>query len=252
MLTGKEIYGINREAVVQIGIGNQFSGDGFLVPDDGIVVTANHVVTTRESGFRQCADDIKVRVVRAGVVTIYSATPIEPQVSDDQVNFDSAGRKIASAGLPHVTLGSWDEVDVGSQVTIIPSFPGPETLMLQGPVSGKVAAANGLGPKPANTVFFQCPVRNGFSGAPMFSSSGRVIGIVDTKVFGISPALDTLRSNWVATRTGGSVSVFGVDLAGSFLEVINNLDQNLISGLGSGIAIEYAKKQRDAAKKTAP
>lgn len=83
--------------------------------------------------------------------------------------------------------------------------------------------------------------------------SGHVIGIVDTKVFGISPALDTLRTNWVATRAGGgSVSVFGVDLSGNFLEVINNLDQNLMSGLASGVAIEYAQKQQDAAKKATP
>jgi hypothetical protein len=55
------------------------------------------------------------------------------------------------------------------------------------------------------------------------------------------------------TRSGGgSVSVFGVDLAGSFLEVINNLDQSLISGLGSGVDIEYAKKQQDATKQAAP
>ena len=34
----------------------------------------------------------------------------------------------------------------------------------------------------------------------------------------------------------------GIDFATSFTEVINNLDQNLISELGSGVSIEYAKK----------
>jgi hypothetical protein len=35
----------------------------------------------------------------------------------------------------------------------------------------------------------------------------------------------------------------------SLTEVINNLDQNLISGLGSGIDISYAKKQQQSEKK---
>jgi S1-C subfamily serine protease len=98
-----------------------------------------------------------------------------------------------------------------------------------------------LGPKPVDTLLFQAPIRNGFSGSPIFDSSGRVIGIEDTKVFGISPALGALRDKWAATLSGGSVRIMGIDIAGSFTETINNLDQNLISGLGSGVAIHYAR-----------
>ena len=45
-LTGREIYRVNHEAVVQINVGEFFSGDGFLISSDGIVATANHVVAT--------------------------------------------------------------------------------------------------------------------------------------------------------------------------------------------------------------
>jgi hypothetical protein len=78
-----------------------------------------------------------------------------------------------------------------------------------------------------------------------------VVGIVDTKVFGISPALDVLRQQWTSTSSQVSVQIGGVDIGGSFIQVINNLDQNLISGLGSGVSIEYAKKQQETAKKPA-
>jgi S1-C subfamily serine protease len=100
-------------------------------------------------------------------------------------------------------------------------------------------------PLPVNTILFQAPVRNGFSGAPIFNSQGHVVGIEDTKVFGISPALDNLRTKWMATRGHGAVAMMGIDVSASFLELINNLDQNLISGLGSGVAIDYAKRLRE-------
>jgi len=248
MLTGKEIYGANRDAVVEIGIGNNFVGDGFIVSADGLIVTANHVVTTRESRFREYASNLLVRIVRNGEAKIYPASPIEPQVSDAQVNFDSARLKIEATGLPHVSLGNWNEIEIGSQVTLIAAFPGPEILILQCPVSGKAVAATDLGPKPVSTIWFQCPVRNGFSGAPIFSSKGHVVGIVTTKVFGISPALDTLRTQWAATRSKGSIRAFGIDLSESFLDVINSLDLNLISGLGSGVDIEYSKQKEGNSK----
>jgi S1-C subfamily serine protease len=246
MLARKEIYRVNREAVVQIGVGSNFSGDGFVVSADGVVVTANHVVTTRESKFHQYANGIQVRVVRNGIATIYPATPIEGDISDDQVNFDSVKLKITATGLNHVTLGNWDEIDIGSEVEVLASFPGPDTLMLEGPVSGKAAARSDLGPKPVNTVWFQCPVHNGFSGAPIFSSKGHVIGIVDTKVFGIAPALDQLRTEWAGFK--GGVRMGNIDISGTFVELINNLDKNLVSGLGSGVDIAYAEQQENRRK----
>ena len=250
LLTGTEIYRLNREAVVQIGTGNNFLGDGFIISPDGVIITANHVITTQESSFRQYLPNITVRIVRNGIANIVPAVPISAQISDDQVNFDSARIKIAASGLSHVTLGDWGEVDVGSQITILSSVPEQGIiLMLQGPVSAKAPVANGLGPKLVETIWFHCPVRRGFSGSPIFNDKGHVIGIVDTKVFGISPALDDIRKKWMNTQTGPirvQQTVMGVDIAQYNVELINNLDMNLISGLGSGVAIEYAKKQQEA------
>jgi S1-C subfamily serine protease len=245
VLTRKEIYNTNRDAVVQIYVGDNFSGTGFIVSADGTIVTANHVVATRDSHYREYAGQIMVLVFRKGIATPYPATPIAAQISADQVNYDFVKLKIEATALPFVKMGDWDEVDIDSEITVIPSFPGPGTLMLHGTVSSKGAFRNDLGPKPVNTILFQCPIHNGFSGAPIFSSKGNVIGIVDTKVFGISPALDGLKGRWSAGR--GTVFLSGVDVAASFLELINNLDQNLVSGLGSGVAIDYAKKQQGAA-----
>ena len=91
LLIGKEIYGINCKAVVQIQADGAF-GNGFIVSADGIIMTVNHVVTTRESRFRQYAGRIQVLV--DGHSTPFDATPLVAQISDDQVNYDSALIKI--------------------------------------------------------------------------------------------------------------------------------------------------------------
>jgi S1-C subfamily serine protease len=186
---------------------------------------------------------------------VYPAVPlIDPKISADQANFDYAFIKISGGEFPHVTLGNWSEIDIGSQLVVIPSFPGVgPAMMLEGTVSGKSQGLNpDFGPKTFDTFIFQCPVRKGFSGAPIFSSNGTVVGIVDTEVFGISPALDEQRKKWAAlTAPDAPVRVNvvfgnGADLGSSMLELTNNLDRNLISGLGSGIAIGYAKEQQAA------
>ena len=248
VLSGKEIYRINCETVVQIYVNNIFSGTGFIASANGFVMTANHVITTKESRFRQYATDIKVLVFRNGKATPYPATPVSAQVSDDQANYDSAVLKITASALPYATLGGWDEIDISDPLIIIPSFPNIGCIMLEGTVSSKAGFQTDFGPKPVNTFLFQAPVRNGFSGAPIFSSTGHVVGIEDTKVFGIAPALDVLRTKWASTSSQGKVLMFGIDVPASFVELINNLDQNLISGLGSGVDIGYAKQQQSKVK----
>jgi S1-C subfamily serine protease len=119
-------------------------------------------------------------------------------------------------------------------------------IMLEGILSNKSALVTDFGPKPVNMILFQAPVRNGVSGSPIFDSKGRVVGIEDTKVFGISPALDELRNKW---QESAHIAFSGIDLGGSFTELINNLDQNLISGLGSGVDIEYARLVQESEHK---
>ena len=116
--------------------------------------------------------------------------------------------------------------------------------MLEGSVANKAQYA-GVGSIPVNTILFQAPIRKGFSGAPIFDTKGHVVGIVDTLVFGIGSGLAELRNKWLQSQqSSGRVVILGVDIASGFLEMINNLDANLISGLGTGVSIGYAKAQQ--------
>jgi S1-C subfamily serine protease len=206
------------------------------------------VVATRASHFREYSSNLTVVVFNGSAFKIYPAVPVLSPISADQANYDYAFLKIAGTDFVHVNLGDWDQIDIGSSLVIITSFPniGP-SMMLEGTVSGKTKGINtDLGPKPFDTFIFQCPIRKGFSGAPIFSSKGTVVGIVDTEVFGISPALGELRTKWAPGPDKPNLDMGGTSLGGSLAEIINNLDQNLISGLGSGVAINYAKEQQKA------
>lgn len=110
-----EIYKSHQGAVVGIDLGKFFSGNGFIVSADGIIFTANHVVATKESKFREYAADIVVVIGDKPC----PATPLVPVISDDQVNYDYALFKIAAPNLPYVSFGEWDKTDVGDSVTLI-------------------------------------------------------------------------------------------------------------------------------------
>ncbi len=245
VLTGKEIYRASRDGVVQILVGGHFSGTGFLISADGLIITANHVVATKESRFKTYAAGIEVITAQGR----FPATPFATIISEDQANYDFALLKIGAIKMTYLSLGDWNDVDIGDRLIIIPSFQGMGSPLLEGIVANKGAATTELGPKPVNTILFQCPVRNGFSGAPIFGPSGKVVAIVNTKVFGISPPLDDMRKKLSETQTHSAVIIQGVSFAPTMIELVNVLDQNLISGLGTGVDISYAKKQQQSENK---
>src|ERR1700730_5910623 len=80
LLTGKEVYGTACKAIVQIYVNGDFSGVGFIVSSDGTIMTANHVITTRESGFRKYQPLIQA-IVEGGSIR-YPATPVINEISD--------------------------------------------------------------------------------------------------------------------------------------------------------------------------
>jgi hypothetical protein len=94
-----------------------------------------------------------------------------------------------------------------------------------------------------NLIVFQGPTNKGLSGAPVISNkTGAVVGIVTNKIAGIGPKLEAMR---VAAKGQPGVTIVvetaGINPVESIVELTNVLDIYLISGMGVGIAIEYAK-----------
>jgi len=134
-------------------------GSGFIVNSDGVILTNAHVVR-----------DAKQVTVKLSDRREFSA-----KVLGSDTTTDIAVLKIDVKGLPTVTLGDPNAVQVGDWVLAIGAPYGFEETATQGIVSAKGRSLPGDSVVP----FIQtdAAVNPGNSGGPLFDASGRVIGI---------------------------------------------------------------------------
>jgi S1-C subfamily serine protease len=141
-------------------------GSGFLVSEDGYVLTNNHVV----SG----ADKIDV-VFDNG----FSFEAKLIKANDDR---DVALLKISGSGFKALPLGTSDDASVGTEVVAIGT---PQDIKLgQTVTKGIVSGKREMEEK--NFIQTDVAINSGNSGGPLINSSGEVIGIIVAKVFGKS------------------------------------------------------------------
>ena len=134
-------------------------GSGFIISNDGLVLTNAHVVR-----------DAKQVTVKLSDRREFSA-----QVLGSDPATDIAVLKIDAKGLPAVQLGDPRQVQVGDYVLAIGAPYGFEQTATQGIVSAKSRSLPGDSVVP----FIQtdAAVNPGNSGGPLFDASGRVVGV---------------------------------------------------------------------------
>ena len=141
------------------------SGSGFIITEDGYVVTNYHVVSGASSV----------------QVTLYNGDTYDATVIGGDSDYDVAVLKINASGLQPVTLGESADVNVGDTVLAIGNPLGELTFsMSQGIVSSCDRAINVDG-TPFNMIQVDCSINPGNSGGPLFNSYGEVVGIVSAK-----------------------------------------------------------------------
>jgi putative serine protease PepD len=164
-----EILAKNVPAVVAIvadgGPGNGGgAGTGFVISDDGVIVTNNHVV--------EFASRIGAR--------FSDGTELDARVLGTDPGSDLAVLQVEGAGLPTIVLGDSDSVQVGDDVVAIGN-----ALALEGGLSVTRGIVSGLDrtvPTSRNTALAgviqtDAAINPGNSGGPLVDSRGRVIGI---------------------------------------------------------------------------
>jgi tetratricopeptide (TPR) repeat protein len=156
-----KIYAENSKAVVVVVAVNEEKrsvnqGSGFIVREDGAVVTNYHVINA--------ASKIKVK---AGD-RIFD---VEGLLYADAEN-DVAILKIDGKNLPTVKLGDLDKAQVGEKVFVISSPQGFENTISEGILSGirKVDETR-------KVLQITAAISPGSSGAPVFNGRGEAIGI---------------------------------------------------------------------------
>ncbi|WP_332822901.1 DegQ family serine endoprotease [Stutzerimonas kunmingensis] len=187
----------------------QSLGSGFIISEDGYVLTNNHVVAD--------ADEIIVRLP--------DRSELEAKLIGADPRSDVAVLKVEGKGLPTVTIGRSDELKAGEWVLAIGSPFGFDHTVTAGIVS---ATGRSL-PNESYVPFIQTDVaiNPGNSGGPLFNLDGEVIGI-NSQIF---------------TRSGGFMGLsfaIPIDVA---MDVANQLrTEGKVSRGWLGVVIQEVNK----------
>ncbi len=146
----------------------QGAGSGFIISEDGYIVTNYHVIDGAKS--------IKVTLFNGET---YDATLI----GGEEVN-DVAVLKINDVtGLKPVVLGDSDSLVVGEQVSTIGNALGAYSFsQTSGTVSATGRSVTMSDGSVINMIQTDCTINNGNSGGPLFDQYGRVVGITSAKL----------------------------------------------------------------------
>ncbi|MDY0163133.1 Do family serine endopeptidase [Desulfobotulus sp.] len=186
----------------------QSLGSGFLISEDGYIVTNNHVI--------EGADKIQVK--------LKSGEEYDAEIVGRDTKTDLALiRIVAENPLPHIRMGNSDALKVGEWVVAIGSPFGLEQTVTAGIVSAK-GRVIGSGPY-ADFIQTDASINPGNSGGPLINLDGEVVGINTAIVSsgqGIGFAIpvnlargiiDQLRASGSVTRGWMGVVIQSVDKA---------------------------------------
>lgn len=178
-------------------------GSGFIVTDDGYILTNNHVIVGR----RQVpADEI--------VVKLMDGREFDAEVIGTDPDSDVAVLKINAENLPAITLGNSDNARVGDIVFAAGNPLDVGLTVTQGIVSALGRSDLGILGMGGYESFIQtdAAINLGNSGGPLIDAEGRVIGI----------------STAIMSRTGGSIGIgfaIPINLAASVMESLVNFGE---------------------------
>lgn len=142
------------------------SGSGFILSQDGYVLTNYHVIEDSD----------------AITVSMYDGSVYDAELIGYDESNDIAVLKIEAEGLAPVVLGDSDNMNVGDSVVAIGNPLGELTFSLTaGTVSAlnrDVTMSNGL---TMTLIQTDCAINSGNSGGALFNMYGEVIGITNAK-----------------------------------------------------------------------
>ena len=201
------IYAAASRGVVSIQ-SSDGTGTGFVVQNDGTIVTNSHVV----------GNDKRVKL-RFGD----NGKPIDAQVLGSDPSVDIAVLHVdpAAAGkLYPLALADSDQVKVGDTAIAIGNPLGLDRTATSGIISGigrEIQAPNGF--QIDKVIQTDAPINPGNSGGPLLDSKGRVVGV----------------NSQIATASGGGNGNIGIGFA-----VPANTVRQVLPQLKSGQGVQHA------------
>ena len=188
------------------------SGSGFILTDDGYIVTNYHVV--------EGATNL--------TVTTYDGTEYPAELKGKDATNDVAVLKVEGENMPAVTLGSSHDLSIGDMVAAIGNPLGKlASTQTIGYVSGINREVATGGVTTISMIQTDAAINPGNSGGPLFNMYGQVIGITTAKYSG-------------TTNSGASIEGIGFaipidDVSAMFDDLI---DFGYVTGAYMGVSVE--------------
>ena len=219
-MTPAQLYASQVDSVVAIsttiqsGRGSgQSSGSGFILTEDGYVITNFHVVE----------DATAIDVI------LHDGTKHSAKLVGKDSSNDLAVLKVEATGLAAVTLGSSKDLVIGDMVVAIGNPLGKlASTQTVGYVSGidrEVSTSNSI--TTISMIQTDAAINPGNSGGPLFNMYGQVIGITTAKYSG---------------TTGSGATIEGIGFAIPIDDVeplINDLiDYGYVTGAYMGVTVQ--------------
>lgn len=249
-MTPAEVYAANVNSTVGIttSITTNFwgfqttsaaSGSGFVLTDDGYLLTNYHVVEGSN----------------AITVTMYDGTAYDAALIGYDESNDIAVLKIEATGLTPVTLGDSDNLNVGDAVLAIGNPLGELTFSLtSGAVSSldrEITMSNGLTMDLMQT---DCAINSGNSGGALFNLYGEVIGITNAKYSSSSSSEASIDNIGFAIPINNVMSIVQSIIEKGYVSkpyvgimVANVSNEALAYGLPKGAAVQSVTEDGPAA-----
>ena len=179
-MTPAEVYAANVNSTVGIttSVTTNFwgfhttsaaAGSGFILTDDGYVITNHHVIENSDSI----------------TVSLYDGTAYEAELIGYDAGNDIAVLKVEAEGLTPVVIGDSENLNVGDSVIAIGNPLGELTFSLtSGAVSAldrEITLSNSVTMELIQT---DCAINSGNSGGALFNLYGEVVGVTNAKYSG--------------------------------------------------------------------
>ncbi|MGM9550303.1 MAG: S1C family serine protease [Faecousia sp.] len=195
------------------------SGSGFILTEDGYVITNYHVV--------QNATEI--------AVTTHGGDEYAAEVKGYDATNDVAVLKVEAKGLPAATIGSSSSLSIGDMVVAIGNPLGrlaaTETVGYVSGINREVTTDNTV----ISMLQTDAAINPGNSGGPLFNMYGEVIGITTAKYSG-------------TTTSGASIEGIGFAIPiDDVMGIISDLiDYGYVTGAYMGITVKDNDKEAAA------
>ncbi len=250
LMTPAQVYAANVNSTVGIttSITTNFwgyqttsaaSGSGFILSQDGYILTNFHVIENSSSI----------------TVTCYDGTSYEAQLVGYDASNDIAVLKVEAQGLAPVILGDSENMNVGDSVVAIGNPLGELTFSLTaGAVSALDRQVTMSSGSTMNLIQTDCAINSGNSGGALFNLYGEVVGITNAKYssssaseasidnIGFAIPLNDVRSIVESIIEKGYISKPYIGIT-----VTDVSQQTQLYGIPAGAAVQAAEENGPAA-----